>query len=160
MQVQGRKARWVSAALALVWLAAGAAAAAQDTGPVAWGQHAFRSNGERLYFTATSERGTALAARGGPRGTDWLALPGRLACASCHGVDGRGGRRPSGAGQWMDARDIRWSVLKDEFDQRSLAVALRTGLRPDGRAMSADMPRWDLDEDDMADLVAYLMTLP
>jgi hypothetical protein len=32
----------------------------------AWGAGAFRSNGERIYFTATSERGTAITYTGGP----------------------------------------------------------------------------------------------
>jgi hypothetical protein len=32
----------------------------------AWGTGVFRSNGERIYFTATSERGTEIAYTGGP----------------------------------------------------------------------------------------------
>ena len=31
-----------------------------------WGTGAFRSNGERIYFTATSERGTAITYTSGP----------------------------------------------------------------------------------------------
>ena len=30
----------------------------------AWGTGSFRSNGERIYFTATSERGTEISGRG------------------------------------------------------------------------------------------------
>ena len=58
----------------------------------AWGVGAFGSNGERIYFTATSERGTAITYTGGPASNGWMMGDGgRLVCASCHGPDGRGG---------------------------------------------------------------------
>ncbi|MER3458326.1 MAG: hypothetical protein C4309_06570 [Chloroflexota bacterium] len=47
----------------------------------------FRSNGEQIYFTATSQRGSLITADigMGPMGG------GMMACANCHGPDGRGG---------------------------------------------------------------------
>ena len=62
----------------------------------AWGTGAFRSNGERIYFTATSERGTEITYTGGPTSSGWMMMGGRLACVSCHGPDGRGGKHSMG----------------------------------------------------------------
>jgi len=52
----------------------------------AWGTGAFHSNGERIYFTGTSERGTAITYTSGPASSNWMMGDGRLACASCHGL--------------------------------------------------------------------------
>src|SRR3972149_5501488 len=86
------------------------------SGGTAWGTGAFRSNGERIYFTATSERGTAITYTSGPASSGWMMGDGRLARASCHGPNGRGGGHGMGMMQVMDAKDIRWSVLQGEFD--------------------------------------------
>ena len=45
----------------------------------AWGTGAFRSNGERIYFTATSERGTEISYTNGPGSNDWMMMGGRMA---------------------------------------------------------------------------------
>ncbi|HUV92606.1 MAG TPA: hypothetical protein VMV80_05935 [Anaerolineales bacterium] len=59
----------------------------------ALGTGAFSSNGERIYFTATSERGIVIDYNtGGPASNGWMmGGGGRLTCASCLGPDGRGG---------------------------------------------------------------------
>ena len=127
----------------------------------AWGTGAFRSNGERIYFTATSERGTAITYTGGPASNGWMMGDGgRLVCASCHGPDGRGGIHSMGMMQVMDAKDIRWSVLQDEFDAEKFRLAVVKGQDPDGTQLEPDMPRWNISDDDLADLIAYLKTLP
>ena len=127
----------------------------------AWGTGAFRSNGERIYFSATSERGTAITYTGGPASNGWMmGGGGSLACASCHGTDGRGGVHSMGMMQVMDAKDIRWSVLASEFDPEKFRLAVVEGQDPDGTELSTDMPRWKIGNDDLADLIAYLKTLP
>jgi len=127
----------------------------------AWGTGAFRSNGERIYFTATSERGTAITYTSGPASNGWMmGGGGRLACASCHGPDGRGGVHTMGMMQVMDAKDIRWSVLASEFDQEKFRLAVVEGKDPDGTQLKPDMPRWSISNDDLADLTDYLKTLP
>ena len=127
----------------------------------AWGTGAFRSNGERIYFTATSERGTAITYTSGPASNGWMmGSGGRLACASCHGPDGRGGVHSMGMMQVMDAKDIRWSVLQPEFDAGKFRLAVVNGQDPDGTQLSTDMPRWNISDDDLADLIAFLKTLP
>jgi cytochrome c553 len=127
----------------------------------AWGTGAFRSNGERIYFSATSERGTAITYTGGPASNGWMmGGGGSLACASCHGTDGRGGVHSMGMMQAMDAKDIRWSALEGEFDPEKFRLAVAEGQDPDGTQLSMDMPRWKIGNDDLADLIAYLKTLP
>jgi hypothetical protein len=60
----------------------------------------------------------------------------------------------------MDAKDIRWSVLKDEFDVAKFTLAVTKGQDPNGTQLSQDMPRWSIGTDDIADLIAFLKTLP
>ena len=126
----------------------------------AWGTGAFRSNGERIYFTATSERGTAITYTSGPASSGWMMGGGRLACASCHGTDGRGGVHSMGMMQEMDAKDIRWSTLEDEFDTEKFRLAVEEGKDPDGTELSTDMPRWKMSDEDIAALIDFLKTLP
>jgi cytochrome c oxidase subunit 2 len=131
------------------------------SGGTAWGSGAFHSNGERIYFTATSERGTAITYTSGPTSNGWMMEGGgRLTCASCHGVDGRGGVHNMGMMQSMTAPDIRWSTLQADFDAEKFRLAVTQGQDPDGTQLNTDMPRWNIGNDDLADLIAYLKTLP
>ena len=84
---------------------------------------------------------------------------GQLACASCHGPNGKGGKHSMGMMQVMDAKDIRWSALQDEFDVETLRLAIVQGQDPDGTQLKPDMPRWNISDDDLADLIAFLKTL-
>jgi mono/diheme cytochrome c family protein len=145
-------------------------------GGTAWGQGAFRSNGERIYFTATSERGGRITFTGGPD-VGGMMMGGTLTCASCHGPTGRGGRHIMHM-QVMDAPDIRWSALTAEageghggegdehgseaaeYDLETFRVAVVEGKHPDGELLNGDMPRWTMNEEDLNDLLNYLKSLP
>ena len=124
----------------------------------AWGVGAFDSNGKRIYFTATSERGTLITYTGGPA-TGMMMGGGQLACASCHGPDGQGGVHIMHM-QTMDAPDIRWSVLQDEFTAEKFRLAVMEGQDPDGTQLNPDVPLWNISDDDLVDLIAFLKTLP
>ena len=151
---------WLVIVLALVLTNCALLSAPKGSSGTAWGAGAFRSNGERIYFTATSDRGVAITYAGGPASSGWMMGGGRLACASCHGPEGQGGVHSMGMMQSMDAKDIRWSTLQDEFDAEKLRLAVANGQDPDGTELSSDMPRWNIGNDDLADLIAYLKTLP
>jgi hypothetical protein len=125
-----------------------------------WGQGAFSSNGERIYFTSTSDRGTRITYTGGPSSSGWMMMGGQLTSASCHGPDGRGGVHSMGMMQTMNAPDIRWSTLEDEFTADAFKLAVVDGKDPDGSTMSSDMPRWKMSDGDISDLIEYLKTLP
>jgi hypothetical protein len=130
------------------------------SGGTGWGAGAFGSNGERIYFTVTSERGTSITYTGGPASSGWMMMGGQLACVSCHGPNGRGGKHNMGMTQVMDAKDIRWKVLQPEFDAEKFRLAVVKGQDPDGTQLKPDMPRWNISGDDVADLIVFLKTLP
>ncbi len=93
------------AVAALLLAACASRPALLGPGGTAWGVGSFDSNGERIYFTATSDRGTTITYTGGPV-SGMMMGAGYLACASCHGPDGRGGQHIMHM-QTMDAPDIR-----------------------------------------------------
>ena len=135
----------------------------------------YASNGERIYFTGTNDRGQRIAFTGGSSGG--MTMGGQLACTSCHGPDGRGGEHTMHM-QVMDAPDIRFVALNGETDSgahpdaehaeehageytlETFRQAVVAGQHPDGEALSQDMPRWELDEEDLADLFEFIKTLP
>jgi len=135
----------------------------------AWGEGAFRSNGERIYFTATSERGGSITYTGGPD-LGGMMMGGRLTCASCHGPTAQGGQHIMHM-QVMDAPDIRGSALAGEeheeegehgggYDLGTFRMAVVEGKHPNGESLSTDMPRWNMSDEDLSDLLDYLMSLP
>lgn len=83
----------------------------------------------------------------------------KFACRNCHRRDGEGG----GEG---DAPPITWQALtqpteeRPAYDTRAFARALSTGKAPGGRDLSRLMPRYDLDEEVVAKLIAHLTRLP
>lgn len=101
---------------------------------------------------------------------------GYLTCASCHGPDGRGGIHTMPM-QTMNAPDIRWAVLAGEmegehrgesaeghgitaYNFETFRLAVVEGTHPDGAALSVDMPRWNMSDEDLTDLLEYLKALP
>jgi mono/diheme cytochrome c family protein len=126
------------------------------------------SNGESIFLTGRNLDGDWIPFDDGP---PWLYRHGG-GCASCHGVDGSGG-------QWVMmsdviAPDIRYSVLTEgdhdehgegeeeehpPYDDALLTRAIRDGLNPADEELSLVMPRWDLSDEDMADLIEYLKSL-
>lgn len=171
----------VNCALAVTgtFLLSGCASQPSPMGPsgTAWGIGAFGSNGERIYFTATSERGANATYTGGPP-SGMMMGGGYLTCASCHGPGGRGGVHSMMGMQTMNAPDIRWEVLagevkgehggeseeghgSGEYNLETFRLAVVEGKHPDGAtSLSTNMPRWKISDDDLADLIAYLKTLP
>jgi len=141
----------------------------------AWAPGSFSSNGERIYFSASSERGTRITSSGGP--SSGMMSKGILACASCHGTNAKGGKHLMHM-QIMDAPNIRWSKLgheegkehseneekghseeQSEYDMDDFKTAVRDGRHPNGKELKQDMPRWSIGDDDLKDLANYLKSL-
>jgi hypothetical protein len=78
--------------------------------------------------------------------------------------------------QVMDAPDIRWSTLASDahgghggddehaeseiaYDESSFILAVIEGRSPSGERLSTDMPRWQMSDSDLTDLIAFLKTL-
>jgi cytochrome c oxidase subunit 2 len=143
-----------------------------SNGPgTAWGSGTFHSNGEQIYFTSIDERGVRISYSGGPD-MSGMMMGGYLACVSCHSLDARGGIHMM-AMEVMDAPDIRWSALaaheaeeenlppdQASYDLATFRTAVVEGQHPDGDLLDEDMPRWSMDDQDLADLADYLQSLP
>jgi ABC-type branched-subunit amino acid transport system substrate-binding protein len=121
--------------------------------------------GKQLYTLGSSASGETVTAYVGRTS---VALPASaVPCASCHGPDGLG--RPEGG---VIPADIRWRQLTKSyghvhengrrhppFDEASLARALVTGRDPAGNRLDPAMPVYEIADQDMTDLLAYLKRL-
>ena len=136
----------------------------------------YASNGEQIYFTAINDRGQRIRYSGGSNfGGMMMGMGTNLACASCHGSDGRGGKHTMHM-DVMDAPDIRYSSLASEEDEHGgddshgdehggydlddFRLAVIGGVHPNGEPLSRDMPRWRMDDKDLSDLLVFLETFP
>ena len=129
------------------------------------GQRTFSSPGERLFLTGRDANGTAVP-RSNRSMTGMMVTGG--GCADCHGPDGRGRTVGAMMGSF-EAPDIRWSTLSSAqdpegrpqtpFDEASFAHAVRDGVDPEGQRLKPPMPRWQVTDQEVQDLVAYLKTL-
>jgi cytochrome c oxidase subunit 2 len=45
------------------------------------------------------------------------------------------------------------------WSDRDIARAIREGVEPDGERLKAPMPRWDMTDAEIADVIAYLKEL-
>ena len=86
-----------------------------------------------------------------------------IACIGCHGKNGRGGGE-----SFIQAPDIRWMNLSKPYSARRIGAAeipynqlsftraLRSGTSPSDRKLDPAMPRFDLADDEIRSLIAYL----
>ncbi len=120
----------------------------------------FQSNGERIFFTATSDSGKPIISSIGT-----MAMSGgMMSCAACHGADGKGGQ-----GRMMmwtfNAPDIRYSSLtaglegEKPYTDELIKRAITEGLDSEGKQLEPPMPVWQMSDDDQNDLTGFLKTL-
>ncbi|MCZ7398891.1 MAG: cytochrome c [Candidatus Methanoperedens sp.] len=120
----------------------------------------FQSNGERIYFTATSNSGKPIISSIGAM----TMRGGMMSCAACHGADGKGGQ-----GRMMmwtfNASDIRYSSLtsgiegEKPYTDELIKRAITEGLDSEGKRLEPPMPVWQMSDEDQNDLLEYLKTL-
>jgi len=145
-------------------------------GPGGWGMmggpayvplnRRFSSNSERIYYTGISAKNGPIARTGGPM---WVYHTG-VGCVACHGVHGRGGV-PVMMGTAIPA-DIRYAVLTGKehpegeekmdhppYTDALIKRAITQGLDPAGEPLDWTMPRWQMSEQDLNDLLVYLKSL-
>lgn len=121
--------------------------------------------GKQIYKHGTSDSGSAINAL---VGDESVVIPASvLPCEGCHGADGRG--RPEGG---VLPSDVRWSELVKSyghvhengrrhpaFDETAFAHVLRTGADPADNILDRAMPLYEMSDQDMDDLIAYLKFL-
>jgi mono/diheme cytochrome c family protein len=128
------------------------------------GAQNYSSNGERIFNTGVNDQGQPIPFYGGPM---WLSAHGG-SCVNCHGPEGRGGR-PVMMLRAIPA-DIRYdSLISGKYDPAGEAGtpytdeliirAIREGVDPDGKPLDQGMPRWQMTDKDVRDVVDYLKQL-
>jgi hypothetical protein len=118
--------------------------------------------GQRIFDTGIGTRGQPIARTGGSM------MMGTSGCASCHGYDGLGRTMmmfttpnityanltdPLGM---VDPDGSRGPTYTDDLIRR----AVTQGIDAHGTALSPVMPRWQLGDEDWADLLIFLKSLP
>jgi cytochrome c oxidase subunit II len=141
----------------------------------------YESNGEQIYFTATSQSPTpitfTMVGGGIPR---MHRMGGDMACVDCHGPDGRGGTVQMMMMDSFAAPDVRYSTLTagaaehaqegeetdgngDEghppYTDATIRLAILAGVDPAGEPLNWPMPRWSMSAEDLEDLIQFLKTL-
>lgn len=144
----------------------------QATAPAATLVDGFASSGERIYYTGVGHTGpiprvaTNGPGLGGMMGR--AGMMGGVGCAGCHGSDGRG-RTIGMMGPVVQVPDIRYVTLVSPHQETSgttpgwtdaqIIDSIRRGVEPSGKQLEAPMPRWNMDDTDIRDLIAYLKEL-
>ena len=121
--------------------------------------------GKYIYETGRSRSRRVINADlgGGEAPTPGYVLP----CINCHGADGRGAEDYVG----IAPLNVNWYALASTglhshavrshrpFDELTLARAIIFGLDPDDNKMEKAMPRYDMAQEDVQDLIAYLKVM-
>lgn len=92
----------------------------------------------------------------------------RTSCVNCHGVDGHGLRTPMFISPNITYRNLTDSAGMLEPDgtrgptytNAALKRAITQGLDPEDKPLDWPMPRWQMTDQELDDLLAYLKTLP
>ena len=121
--------------------------------------------GKQIYLQGTSASGKEIFAY---IGDSSLEVPGStMACANCHALRGQG--KPEGG---IDPSNITWEALTKPYGvthssgrkhpaytDRALELAITRGLDPAGNKLLYAMPRYQMQKEDLADLLTYLKKL-
>ncbi len=121
--------------------------------------------GKRIFLEGESPGGQPFYAR---IGRDLIRVPASaVPCGNCHGPDGLG--RPEGG---VEPPDITWGNLTKPyghrhsdgrshppFDENAVASAIRARVDPAFNGLNPAMPQYDIPDDDMAALIAYIKRL-
>lgn len=118
------------------------------------------ANGESIFFTATDLPGRPMPYQGG--------MMMRMACANCHGANGRGLFTPM-----FVSPNITYENLTDPagmlepsgergpaYTDELIRQAITQGVDSEGKPLRWPMPRWLMSDRDLNDVIAFLKTLP
>jgi len=142
-----------------LWIHAGPLSKAEALTPA-------ESRGKIIYTAGQSPSGGLLFYRLLSAGEGFLPAKG-IDCASCHGIDGKGGREGG-----VVIPDITYAALtkpstaplflgrqRAAYTDALLSRAITQGLDSSGQQLGSLMPRWALSESELQDLLQYLKRL-
>jgi cytochrome c oxidase subunit 2 len=122
------------------------------------------SVGQRIFEQGVGPDGQPIPRSGG---VGMPMMGGGAGCASCHGSDGRGEHT-----MMLTTPDITYRNLTDPagmietdgshgmvYTDALIRRAVTQGIGADGDALSSAMPRWQLNDTEWQDLLAYLKTV-
>jgi mono/diheme cytochrome c family protein len=112
-------------------------------------------NGGSIYEKGMDLAGKMIPISGGP---SWYVTDGG-GCAVCHGQDGRGGKPVKGltAVPPNIRRAVKGPIVEASVEKFTGLV--KWGERPGGKALSKEMPRFDVPRQEMVDLMEYIKQL-
>ena len=123
------------------------------------GTDSYSSVGERIYLTGVGADGQKIS-HTAPAVSQGSLMMGGGGCSSCHGADGRGGTIKMMAGTAVEAPDITYDTLVNEgFTDATIGRAIRDGLDEAGQPLEDAMPRWQMSDADVGEVIAYLKQL-
>ena len=82
-----------------------------------------------------------------------------VGCARCHGTFGLGGPVPVASSSAFAPPITYYDLVKAGYTDAGIGAAIRTGVDARGRMLSVMMPRWDMSDQELADLTTYLKVL-
>ena len=116
--------------------------------------------GQRIFQNGVGPNGQLIPRTGG--------MMMATSCAGCHGPNGHGGRTAGFAAPDITYRNLTNPAGMIEvtgehgmvYTDALIRRAVTQGVGADGDALNTYMPRWQLTDQEWADLLAYLKTLP
>ena len=123
------------------------------------------ARGKHIYTEGESAGRRVITAR--LQRTESAAPAAIIPCIGCHGADGRGSDDEDAVApleiDWraLSAPEGHWHKQRTHgpFDETTVARAIIAGVDPDGNSLDATMPRYNMSDEDMADLIAYVLSL-
>ena len=113
----------------------------------------FKTNGESIYFTGVSQKNGRIQFNKGP---SWMGEYGGN-CGGCHGPEGKGGVPILDSD--IVATDTGYKALTDAgYTDRLIKLAITDGLNPEDETLDIVMPRYNMSDDDLNDLIEFLKT--
>ena len=123
------------------------------------GTNGYSSVGERIYLTGVGADGQRIS-RTAPAVSQGSLMMGGGGCGSCHGAGGQGGTIKMMTGTAVEAPDITYDALVSEgFTDVTIGQAIRDGLDESGTPLEDAMPRWQMSDTDVGEVIAYLKQL-
>jgi hypothetical protein len=113
------------------------------------------ANGGSIYEKGTDLQGRMIPISEGP---SWFLTKGG-GCAACHGENGRGGKPVAGLSMVPPniKRAVKGSIAG--MSEKEFTDLVRWGQRPNGKELSYEMPRFDVPEGEIIDLMEYIKLL-